>query len=181
MPAKPSQTLVKLLLQMQENGCFYCEGKISFDRSAGLLTATVDHFHPKSRGGAKGIINVVLACEGCNTRKGARLPSLDELRKWNTLAAAWPYIKPFDLDALTTPKFCMACGRQIALCRLLSRRVSLTQKTQTCSKKCWRQRGNWLDCAVQFNPPDMPSQRVIASGTHQTALMDFLPAMTKEA
>jgi hypothetical protein len=161
MPSSPSKTLVKLLLLAQEDKCFYCEGQISFDRSAGWLTATVDHFRPKSRGGSKGITNVVLACEGCNTRKGARWPQPDEFVKWNNLAAVWPYIKPFDLEAITPPKFCMSCGQQIALCRLLSRWVSLPQKTQTCSKKCWRQiRGERADC-VPSNPTDIRSQMAI--------------------
>jgi hypothetical protein len=141
MSPKPKPTLIQLLLLAQQNRCFYCEGAISFDRSCGWLRATVDHFYPKSRGGAKGIGNIVLACEGCNNRKRARQPRLHELLKWNKLAADWPHIDPVDLGPLVPQRPCKTCDRQIPVDRLLKTRLSLSQ-TQTCSPECARKRKN---------------------------------------
>ncbi len=126
---------------VQEDRCFYCEGKISFDRSTGWLRATVDHFIPRSRGGSKGISNVVLACEGCNARKRDRPPSLNEFLKWNDLAALWPHIKSVSFKALFPEKACRLCGRPIPLDRLLKNPVSRSN-THTCSKRCSRYRRN---------------------------------------
>jgi 5-methylcytosine-specific restriction endonuclease McrA len=104
---------VDLLLIAQLDLCFYCGGKISFDRSRGWLKATRDHFYPISGGGSKGFDNVVLACQGCNNRKRARQPRLIELLKWNKLAAVWPHIKAVDLESLAPKKACRSCGQQI--------------------------------------------------------------------
>jgi 5-methylcytosine-specific restriction endonuclease McrA len=50
--------------------CFYCrKGFGNLHRQA-----TFDHYLPRSLGGPGGTYNLVLACEPCNTRKGARLP-----------------------------------------------------------------------------------------------------------
>ena len=50
------------------NNCQYC----GF-RSKDPKRLTVDHIHPKSRGGGHQWTNVVTACSGCNTKKGYSL------------------------------------------------------------------------------------------------------------
>jgi len=56
-------------IYLRDNGsCQYCATKLSFN------SATVDHVIPKSRGGSNLWENVVLACEKCNQKKGARSP-----------------------------------------------------------------------------------------------------------
>jgi hypothetical protein len=141
MASRPSPALIKLLILAQREKCFYCDGAISFDTSRGWLMATVDHFYPTSRGGSKGISNVVVACKGCNNRKRARPPRLHELVKWNKLAVVWPHINPVDLEPLVPQKACRSCGQQIPIDRLLKTRVSLSE-TQTCSPECARKRRN---------------------------------------
>ena len=57
-----------LALYSQQNGlCAYCETSIQDGWE-------VDHIVPLSKGGSNWISNVVLACSGCNRRKGSRLP-----------------------------------------------------------------------------------------------------------
>ncbi len=48
--------------------CAYCGGAAS----------TIDHIHPRSRGGGNTWLNTVAACRSCNQRKGDRTP--DEAR-----------------------------------------------------------------------------------------------------
>lgn len=43
--------------------CFYCNEPTEFD------ALTVDHFIPTSKGGRRGLLNAVLACEPCNKAK----------------------------------------------------------------------------------------------------------------
>lgn len=141
MSSTPKLTLVKQLLLVQQNRCFYCQGAISFDQSRGWLMATIDHFIPTSRGGSKGISNIVLACNDCNNRKRARQPRLHELLKWNKLAAVWPHNKPVDLGPLVPQRSCKSCDRQVPIERLLNTRLSLSE-THTCSPECSRRRRN---------------------------------------
>ncbi len=141
MPSKPSHTLVRLLLVAQQDRCFYCGGSISFDKSRGWLRATIDHFYPTSRGGSKGISNVVLACDKCNARKRAKKPRLHELLKSNKLAAVWPHINPINLESLVPQKECTSCGQDIPIERLLQTRRSLTT-IKTCSPECSKRERN---------------------------------------
>lgn len=50
------------------NLCLYC------GKTASTRHLTRDHVLPLSRGGSSGWSNVVTACRGCNSRKGARTP-----------------------------------------------------------------------------------------------------------
>lgn len=60
----------KLAIYLRDGGrCQYCGTKLP------RKYATVDHILPASRGGKTSWTNVVLACFGCNTRKGNRTPS----------------------------------------------------------------------------------------------------------
>lgn len=45
--------------------CFYCQRPLERD------TATLDHLHPRSKGGTDDPENLVLACRPCNRAKGA--------------------------------------------------------------------------------------------------------------
>ena len=65
---------LKRKLREQIGRCYYCHQAID------LLAATEDHKTPKSRGGQDIDENVVAACWGCNTQKGAM--TLDEYRDY---------------------------------------------------------------------------------------------------
>jgi 5-methylcytosine-specific restriction endonuclease McrA len=57
---------VRALLKTQGRVCFYCP--------AALKKFHVDHFIPLARGGSNWPENLRLACERCNTSKGAKMP-----------------------------------------------------------------------------------------------------------
>jgi 5-methylcytosine-specific restriction endonuclease McrA len=64
---EPQASVRKRLRDEQGNRCAYC------NREFGpLVTETIDHVVPLSKGGGKGISNLVLACRRCNSRKGNR-------------------------------------------------------------------------------------------------------------
>lgn len=50
------------------NVCQYCNKWFPHSK------LTMDHVHPKSRGGAKNWLNIVTSCQTCNTRKLNRTP-----------------------------------------------------------------------------------------------------------
>lgn len=55
--------------------CQYCGDTLK--RYGGKLTShdlTLDHVHPKSRGGDRSWLNLVVSCISCNQRKGNRTP-----------------------------------------------------------------------------------------------------------
>ena len=58
----------KNILARDGNRCQYCGKRLP------LSQLSLDHVHPKSRGGKSTWTNVVTACSPCNTRKGGRLP-----------------------------------------------------------------------------------------------------------
>jgi 5-methylcytosine-specific restriction endonuclease McrA len=64
----------KLLRIIQRSRCFYCEKVIFSD-------GTVDHVIPRALEGDNSLYNKVLAHSRCNLRKGARLPTYEELEK----------------------------------------------------------------------------------------------------
>lgn len=51
-----------------------CVGSIFRMAAHGRRWAQVDHVLPRSRGGSNNLVNLVLACSDCNSRKGARTP-----------------------------------------------------------------------------------------------------------
>lgn len=59
---------VKRKLLKKDPHCRYCGCKLTF------TTATIDHLFPLSQGGHNGMDNLVLACQPCNHKKGAKLP-----------------------------------------------------------------------------------------------------------
>lgn len=63
------------LIVAQGNCCFYCERKRRLTR---------DHLIPRKLGRSLAL-NKVMACEKCNTKKGSRLPTSDEVSKARAL------------------------------------------------------------------------------------------------
>lgn len=58
---------------LRRDPCAYCgeyERYPEGHKKAGKLHATIDHIHPRSRGGKDGWGNYTAACVSCNTRKG---------------------------------------------------------------------------------------------------------------
>ncbi|WP_072313813.1 HNH endonuclease [Agrococcus sp. Marseille-P2731] len=53
------------VLERDRRRCAYCD-------AAG---ATIDHIHPRSRGGATDWLNTITACARCNGAKGSRTPA----------------------------------------------------------------------------------------------------------
>jgi 5-methylcytosine-specific restriction endonuclease McrA len=56
------------IIARDEYRCMYCGKRF------GASHLSIDHVVPKSRGGKSTWLNVVAACNPCNTRKGGRLP-----------------------------------------------------------------------------------------------------------
>jgi hypothetical protein len=70
-------------LLVRQRASFACEfcGVTETDTGGEL---TVDHFHPKARGGADDISNLLYGCVRCNLYKADYWPTQpDELRLWN--------------------------------------------------------------------------------------------------
>ncbi len=57
------------LFARDENRCQYC------GRHQPVSELSLDHVMPRSRGGESSWTNVVVACTGCNARKGGRTPA----------------------------------------------------------------------------------------------------------
>lgn len=55
----------------QEYKCYYCGVRVGWGSG---VKSHVDHYIPLSRGGRNLASNIVIACESCNLRKGAKLP-----------------------------------------------------------------------------------------------------------
>lgn len=63
----PSSLGRRLLIRGDKDECAYCEADLDdYNR-------TVDHVHPRSRGGSNRMENLVLCCKACNTDKGDQL------------------------------------------------------------------------------------------------------------
>lgn len=69
-----ADSLLGRLLVCFERKCFYCAQELD------LYTVTLDHLHPKSKGG-NGHSNMVPACLHCNNAKGDRLPTPQETER----------------------------------------------------------------------------------------------------
>jgi hypothetical protein len=60
--------LIDILLSRDGDRCYYCG--IQFDPDSKGCKMTIDHVHPRCKGGDKTPENTVLACASCNRRKG---------------------------------------------------------------------------------------------------------------
>lgn len=67
-PHKDHRPSRKNILKRDKNQCQYC----GF-HSGNTSLLTLDHVHPRSRGGGNGWTNLVTACKPCNSKKSNRL------------------------------------------------------------------------------------------------------------
>lgn len=72
--APPIRTALRTLYHRQGGRCAYCQRPTVLpprteDRVTGVLYASKDHRHPRSRGGSDYRGNLVMACERCNQIK----------------------------------------------------------------------------------------------------------------
>jgi hypothetical protein len=127
------------LLKTQQECCFYCRIRFNISDARGSQhpqDATIDHFIPLSRGGAKGWSNRVLSCRRCNGRKGNRLPMAEEMERWNALRISWPHLPCLDLN-FAYKKRCCHCHEWINPIRL-KQSIDSRGETRTCSERCRR-------------------------------------------
>lgn len=66
---EPRRANRQVVVQRDRNTCMYCGTKV-YGKNA-----TLDHVHPKSRGGSDAYTNILLACSPCNRKKSNRTPS----------------------------------------------------------------------------------------------------------
>ena len=85
------------ILARDENRCQYCGKRLPVSQ------LSLDHVHPRSRGGKSTWTNVVAACNPCNTRKGGRLPA-EASMKLRTVPAA-PKRNPILQDKVNSRQY----------------------------------------------------------------------------
>jgi 5-methylcytosine-specific restriction endonuclease McrA len=76
---------IRRLIKEQNNCCFYCGLPFTTLKIVArnrFQLYTLDHFIPKIKGGANSILNMVLCCKRCNSKKGDRLPTACEIEKF---------------------------------------------------------------------------------------------------
>lgn len=73
MAQERKRALIAAILPVQGGDCYLCEKTIL------LGDATIDHIWPKGARGRDGLPNLAVAHHHCNRRKGARLPTVEEL------------------------------------------------------------------------------------------------------
>lgn len=68
-------TRVRALAIFKRDGytCHYCEGEIIIGSKDPRTQASIDHKHPKAKGGSDRIGNLVASCAACNNEKGDML------------------------------------------------------------------------------------------------------------
>jgi len=70
--------------------CFYCGAEADYAYEAGAFEGlTTDHVMPVVLGGTDDPENLVAACFMCNSKKGARLPTPDEVERAAALYLNW--------------------------------------------------------------------------------------------
>lgn len=91
----------RLLFLAQNGRCFYCDGEMqpkSFVEPNHIhLRAcrrgwTIDHLYPKCETHS-GVNNIVFAHHGCNTKKGRRQPTPEEVARYETLVVYYNEMK----------------------------------------------------------------------------------------
>ena len=70
------------LAKAQNGLCFYCGEKPRQERGR---IATMDHFIPHAKGGGDRMDNLVYACQRCDSKKGDRMPTPEEIRRFEDL------------------------------------------------------------------------------------------------
>jgi 5-methylcytosine-specific restriction endonuclease McrA len=67
MNSKQRQSKKRKLINLYGSCCWWCRHRMSMD------TLTIDHLHPKSRGGSDSLENLRPACSPCNRSRGNSL------------------------------------------------------------------------------------------------------------
>lgn len=62
--------MLHTIWEMQNRLCFYCRRPVYHKPSNPADFATADHIIPRARGGHLQPDNIVIACVGCNARRG---------------------------------------------------------------------------------------------------------------
>lgn len=68
------QALIAAIRSRDGNNCRYCNVVVDWKDRRSKVGGTYDHVIPISQGGENTYENVVVACRGCNGKKGARTP-----------------------------------------------------------------------------------------------------------
>lgn len=71
---EPKTAQRRVVYHRDEGICMYCADRIAYK------DATLDHVHPKSRGGGDEYTNIVLACQACNSHKNDRTPKEADMK-----------------------------------------------------------------------------------------------------
>jgi len=92
--ARRKRNLLHRLAEQQDNRCFHCDapmlllephlkhdGQQMRTRANGSHVASIEHMVARAAGGANRIENLVVACRDCNSRRGKRPPTDDEVRR----------------------------------------------------------------------------------------------------
>lgn len=78
------QEALNVLLSAQQQRCAYCRREMRRRAGGGMMEpwdATIDHVYPIYLGGKDVFENYVAACYTCNSAKGGRAPTDEELAK----------------------------------------------------------------------------------------------------
>lgn len=60
-------------------GCFWCGAPFAY---RGVWSPTVEHFIPRKHGGRDNHSNIVVAHQWCNSNRGHRMPSEQDMRRF---------------------------------------------------------------------------------------------------
>lgn len=89
-----SASLRDVLWRAQDGDCWICRRRMQRRGSNDDASASIDHIWPKARYGAIGDIGVtLLACRGCNGRRGSPHPTDGDIRAlvgvWRKVDRRW--------------------------------------------------------------------------------------------
>lgn len=91
MPAYVKLKVRLAIWERDDYKCAYCGCQVFVNaRECAPDKATLDHVHPRSRGGTNAQSNLVTACYDCNQRKADREAIVSDGVPAPTLGAVWP-------------------------------------------------------------------------------------------
>ena len=74
---KPSERLKQAVSENAGGACEYCRSRKDYSPDP----FSVEHIHPRARGGADTSDNLALSCHGCNGHKHAKTDALDPITR----------------------------------------------------------------------------------------------------